>query len=119
MRNRNWTDEELILALDVYFSVSSKKFTAQTPEIIELSEFLRRVSLKSGEKISDNFRSPDGIAMMLLNFLAIEYPGKGLADVSKSQRKIWKEFSGIEKRKELTLTAQEIRSQMSGKHTGV
>ena len=114
MRNRTWTREELILALDVYCSVSSKGFNAKMPEIIELSDFFRRVALKSGEKISDNFRSPNGIAMILLNFLEIQHPGKGLAHASKAHREIWEEFSSIEKRKELSIIAQKIRSQMSG-----
>lgn len=113
MRNRDFTREELILALDVYCSASSKSFNARTPEVIELSEFFRRVALKTGEEISDNFRSPNGIAMILLNFLEIQHPGKGLAHGSKAHRKLWEEFSSIEKRRELSIIAKEIRLQMS------
>lgn len=112
MKNKPWSREELILALDVYFSIPFAKFTAQTPQVNELSEILRRMSLKAGEKISENFRSPDGVAMKLLNFYSIKRPGKGLKHASKADRKIWKEFS--ERQQELSIRAQEIRAQISG-----
>ena len=111
MTNKPWSREELILALDVYFSIPFAKFTAQTPQINELSEILRRMSLKAGEKISEDFRSPNGVAMKLLNFYSIKNPGKGLAHASKADRKIWKEFSM--RQQELSVVAQKIRTQIS------
>ena len=111
MRNKRWSRDEIILALDLYFSLPFSKFTAQTSQIGELSEILRRMSLNAGEKISGNFRSPDGVAMKLLNFYAIENKGKGLKNSSNADKEIWKEFS--KRRTELSIAAQEIRVQIS------
>lgn len=111
MRNKRWSREELILALDVYFPLPLSKITAETSQIGELSEILRRMSLNAGEKISGNFRSRNGVAMKLLNFYSIQHPGKGLVHASAADRKIWEEFS--ERRKELSIAAQEIRAQIS------
>ena len=110
MRNKPWSREELILLLDAYFSNPSRKFTAQTPQVGELSEFLRCLSLNAGEEISKSFRSPNGIAMKLMNLYSLEHPGKGLEHASMADREIWKEFKG--RQQELSFAAQEIRAQI-------
>lgn len=113
MRNKRWSREELILALDVYFSIPHTKFTKQTLQIKELSEFLRHIALRSGEKIPENFRSPSSVAMKLSNFRAID-EGKGLKNTSRADREILQEFS--KRQKELSVAAQEIRAQISGSY---
>ena len=99
------------MALDVYFSISLTDFTIQAPQVNELSKILRHMFSKSGEEMYENFRSPSSIVMKLRNFYAIENEGKGLRNVSKADRKIWKEFTG--RQQELSIAAQEIRAQIS------
>ena len=105
MRNRTWNRDELILALDVYFSI--------LPQIVHLSEMLRRMPPEVGEKRADNFRSPASVIMKLTNFLAIDpdLQSPGLSRVAKGDRKIWDEFA--KRREELTAAARAIRARMS------
>jgi len=58
MKRRNWTREELILALNLYLKLPFGKMHSRTPEVIHLA------------KIID--RTPSSIAMRLVNFASVD-----------------------------------------------
>jgi len=59
MARNFWTEEELILALDVYFKLPFGRLNSTTPEVIELAGFL-------------NGRTPNSASMRLNNFAACD-----------------------------------------------
>ena len=101
---KNWSRNERILALDLYFSIhaaSSRPISLDPdhPRIVELSKMLERTR--------------NSIKMKLDNFLALDpdYPGVGLHNVASGDREIWDEFA--ERREDLTAAAQAIRARIS------
>ena len=82
-RNRPWSREELVLALDLYFKIGASYKTH--PDVIELSEVLNRLSDSSGESDATRFRNPSGVAMKLGNFARLDrnYSGAGLTHGNK------------------------------------
>ncbi len=92
-RNPKWTRDEIILALNVYFKVDDmSKLSAQDNSIVQLSELLKKLSIYEHKNVSDTYRNPNGVLMKLTNFQSIEYPGKGLTNVSKLDKQIFNEF---------------------------
>lgn len=45
MRNPPWTRDELILVLDLYFRLGRRQADATDPEVVALSDTLRRLQL--------------------------------------------------------------------------
>lgn len=94
-RNPNWTRDELILALDLYFRVNPSHTSDKNPEIIQLSDLLNELPIHPRESIDEKFRNPNGVYMKLCNFLRLDpsYPGEGLKAGSKLEEEVWEEFS--------------------------
>lgn len=92
-RNKKWSKEELILALDLYFKVGTT--SATNPDVIELSECLNRLSDPSLEPNSNKFRNPNGVAMKVSNFASLDpnYSGKGLSHRGRLEQQVWDEFN--------------------------
>lgn len=111
-RNPNWTREELILALDLYFKVNPLHTSEKTPEIIELSRILNILPIHKVKPDPDRFRNPSGVYMKLCNFLRLDpsYPGVGLDAGSKLDEEVWNEF--FTNRRQLSLTANSIKDNM-------
>jgi len=108
-RNPNWTRDELILALDLYFRSGRKQLDASVPEVIELSKILNSLHIHRSDERNVDFRNSHGISMKLANFSSIdpEYLGVGLRRGGKLDKEIWDEYStDIEK---LNTTAKSIR----------
>src|SRR2546426_516605 len=76
----DWTREELILALDVYFRSPAAKGTSSHPAIIEMSKILNELPIHGRENRNVEFRNTNGVSMKLSNFLRFDpsYKGKGL-----------------------------------------
>lgn len=93
-RNKPWSREELILALDIYYSISPGQFHHQNPSVIALSQRLASIPGQDGEVRNDNYRSPASVAMKLANLMYFDpdYPG-GLKAGSKLDREVWDEFA--------------------------
>lgn len=108
-RNPNWSREELILALDLYFRLGPGRFSAADPEVISLSEVLNSLPLHSMRPDAQRFRNPNGVNMKLCNFLRLDpsYRGKGLQRGAKLEEGIWAEFAS--NRERLSAHAAEIR----------
>jgi hypothetical protein len=79
-RNPAWTDDELILALDLYFRLNPARTSDSNPAIIELSGVLNSLPIHAEALRGEKFRNPSGVYMKLCNFLRFDpgYSGKGL-----------------------------------------
>lgn len=90
MKNPVWNDEELILALDLYFSLSYGQMHSKNPLVIELSDFLTRLNYHKGF-----CRTPGSVSLKLANFMRIdpEFKGKGMIDGGKQEKVIWEEYA--------------------------
>lgn len=108
-RNPDWTRDELILALDLYFRVDPSHVSKTHPEIIALSKLLNDLPVDRGMMADEHFRNPNGVYMKLCNFLRLDpsYTGKGLVAGSHLDETIWDEFAA--NRELLTKTSAAIR----------
>jgi len=90
-RNPPWSREELILALELY--LKEGLLDDHSPKVIELSETLKDLAFVQKED-PEVFRNPNGVAMKLANFAALDpqYNGRGLSGGGKLDKEIWKEF---------------------------
>ena len=107
-KNPNWSRDELILALDLYFKVGRQRLDESHPEVIQLSQLLNQLPIHSSDTRNIDFRNSQGVSMKLGNFSALdpEFQSKGLKRGSKLDQEVWNEFAGdIEK---LKLTAVSI-----------
>ena len=95
MKNPNWTKDELILALELYFRDPTARGNKKHPEVINLSRLLNRLPIHSGNEIETNFRNPTGVAMKLGNYLRFDpsYTGKGLDRGNKMEEEVWNLYS--------------------------
>lgn len=89
--NPNWTRDETILALDLYFDLSGKIPPGSDERIKALSELLRRFPYHAAASKNESFRNPDGVAFKLQNLRQIA-TGKGLGNVSETDRSVWAEL---------------------------
>jgi 5-methylcytosine-specific restriction enzyme A len=96
MSNPDWSRDELILALDLYFRVPSARGSKTNPEVQELSKILNLLPIHRGQDLDEDFRNPNGVGMKLSNFLRFDpsYEGKGLKRGSRLEEEIWATFSG-------------------------
>jgi 5-methylcytosine-specific restriction enzyme A len=109
MRNPAWHRDEIILALDLYFSKERGSIDGKNPKIVELSKVLNKLPLFAERPDEEKFRNPNGVTLKLSNFLPFDpnYQGKGMTGGSKLDEKIFKEY--FDKRAELHAVASEIR----------
>lgn len=82
MPRRNWTREELLLALNLYCKLPFSKFSSSTPEIKQLATIIQR--------------TPSAVAMKLSNFASLDpsLEQAGLRHGGKLDKEIWDEFTG-------------------------
>lgn len=97
MERRNWTREELILALNLYLKLPFGKLHSRTPEIVHLAELIGRTS--------------SSVAMRLNNFASVDpyHQNRGIVGLpggKKQVQPIWDEF--INNRDELLFLSEEI-----------
>ena len=102
MRSPNWSEEEVMLALDLYVNRDLawlNRMSDSTAEIVGLSSLLNALDLHSEKP--KKFRSTGSIRMKLANFMALDdkYTRGSLGNVGALDRKVWNEFS--DKPKEL------------------
>lgn len=89
-RNPNWSREELILALDLYFRNGGRDPGDTHPDVLNLSALLQRMAAQAG---LETFRNGNGVAMKLMNFRSLDPAflskgGKGLAKAGALDRQI-------------------------------
>ncbi|MFH1851165.1 MAG: HNH endonuclease [Candidatus Neomarinimicrobiota bacterium] len=89
--NPNWTKDETILALDLYFDFQGHIPSSNDNRIIALSELLRTFPYHSLAIRRESFRNADGVVFKLQNLRQVA-TGKGLGNVSKMDRAVWREY---------------------------
>lgn len=86
-RNPNWTRDELILALDLYFRVN--------PSVVALSRLLNDFPVHPVRPDAARFRNPNAVYMKLGNLLRLDADctGIGLEAGSKLDREVWESLA--------------------------
>ena len=99
--NPDWTRDETILALDLYFDLEGKIPSGTDERIQKLSALLRQFPYHAEASRRESFRNPDGVAFKLQNLRQVA-TGKGLGNVSETDRRVWQELGMVpNKTKEL------------------
>lgn len=95
MARFDWTPDELILALDLYFKEPGAIGSKSHPAVHELSAVLNNLPIHPALDRNEHFRNPNGVGMKLANFLRFDssYTGKGLNRGNKYEEQIWNEFA--------------------------
>jgi 5-methylcytosine-specific restriction protein A len=95
MRNPDWVRDEVIIALDLYVRAGRKQLPATHPDVIRVSELLRRLPIHGPGVRDEKFRNPDGINMILGNFLGVDpaHPTPGLSRKNRLQEEVWRDFA--------------------------
>ena len=95
-RNPTWVEEELILALDLYLRAGLLDDKDQA--VIELSRDLNSLPLHSERPDADRFRNPNGVALKLANFAALDpnYDGLGMKRFGKLDAEVWERYASVE-----------------------
>jgi hypothetical protein len=108
----DWTRQELILALELYFAsgadVTGKYPDAPSREAQALSDTLKRLSAYPLEQRPENYRSGAAVRRKLGNFLAAQGAAPGLPNGSRMDAVILWEF--YNRRDELRAEADAIRA---------
>jgi len=89
--NPNWTRDETILALDLYFQFEGKIPGPKHEKVVELSRILNTLPIHPIELRKANFRNPDGVVFKLQNLRSVA-TGKGLYNTSKMDKSVWQDF---------------------------
>ena len=90
----NWREEEIRLLLSFYKEMKSGDMHKSHPEVLKASEAIRNLDINKEYSLkSTAFRSPNGIALKLANFLFLDpnYSGKGMKGCSALDRKLFNE----------------------------
>lgn len=83
MASASFTRDEVILALDVFYSSQKGRVTADSDEIKELSLLLNRLPIHPVENRRADFRSPAGITTQLIRFRSSCISGKKVQNVGE------------------------------------
>jgi 5-methylcytosine-specific restriction protein A len=105
-RNPPWSTDEIVLALALYFDHGWLDDT--DPRVIELNGILNTLPHAAGD--ASTFRNPNGVAMKLANFLALDpdYHGAGLKSRSRLDGEVWEAWA--DRRDECRALAASIRA---------
>ncbi|HMK18417.1 MAG TPA: HNH endonuclease [Chitinophagaceae bacterium] len=109
MRNPKWHRDEIILALDLYFSKDRGSIDSGNPKIIEVSKVLNQLPIFHDRPDKEKFRNPNGVTLKLSNFKHFDpdHKGVGMSGGSKLDEIVFNEF--YNDREKLRAIATEIR----------
>ena len=95
-RNPPWAEEELILALDLY--LRSGPLDDANPAVMDLSRILNDLTIQPERPDAGRFRNPNGVALKLANFAAIDpnYVGRGMTRGGKRDTEVWNRYASDE-----------------------
>lgn len=117
-RNPAWTEDELVLALDLYVRSPHARQAKRDPDVAELSRLLRASPVTRSAPDPQRFRNVNGVFMKLQNFKAVDpdYTSTGRrglqAGAAQRERELFERFTGREY--ELHELAQCIRERLVG-----
>ncbi len=82
--------------MDLYFRAGRRQLPPEHQDVILLSDLLNRFPIHPPEGRDENFRNPNGISMILGNFLGVdpEHETPGLSRNNRLQEEVWREFAG-------------------------
>jgi 5-methylcytosine-specific restriction protein A len=108
MRNPDWVRDEIILAMNLYVRAGRKQLPPSHKEVVSLSQLLNRLPLHPSASRDENFRNPNGVSMILGNFLGVDpvHNQPGLSRNNHLQAAVWADF--IDNPDLLLRTAQSI-----------
>lgn len=89
--NPKWTRDETILALNLYFDCHEQIPSRSDARVKDLSNLLRQLPYHRSASRVESFRNADGVTFKLQNLRSVA-TGKGLGNVSGTDRQIWTEF---------------------------
>jgi len=89
--NPNWTFDEVVLALDLYFECDGKVPGPRDERVQDLSKLLRTFPYHAAAARKESFRNPDGVAFKLQNLRQVA-TGHGLGNVSTVDRAVWEQL---------------------------
>jgi hypothetical protein len=80
-KRQRWSNDELLVALELYLRFKPSQLSKQDPEILDLARLTAR--------------SHNAVYMKLCNFLSLDpkYPGDGLTHIGRADREIWSQFA--------------------------
>jgi 5-methylcytosine-specific restriction protein A len=107
--NPNWTKDETILALNLYFQLDGKIPGSSSQAVQELSLLLNQLPIHALELRNKKFRNPDGVAFKLQNIRSVA-TGVGLSNTSRTDKEIWNLYG--ENRGEVAKIAETIRKSI-------
>jgi len=109
MRNPKWHRDEIILALDLYFSKERGPIDDKNKKIIEVSKIINKLPLFPDRPDKEKFRNANGVTLKLSNFLHFDpdYNGTGMKGGSKLDREVFEEY--YSQREKLKSIAEEIK----------
>lgn len=112
-----WTRDELILALDLYYRSDRTLIDEHDPGVAELSAFLRELPLHTGPR-PKNHRSVDAVAMKISNLARFDsqQQHRTLPRGSKLDALVWDEFAHASDR--LHQLADALRKNFTGTADG-
>ncbi len=98
-RNPDWARDELILAMDLYFTNPSNPPGKTSTAVAELSNLLNKMHRISGGRASLTFRNADGVYMKMMNIRSIDpafvaQGKKGMKAGGSLEKAIWLEYQG-------------------------
>ena len=113
MPNPVWTRDELILGLECYLQNGPKAIHAKSNCITDLSNCLRNLPVHPVAARSKSFRNPEGVALTLSGFIALDTSNenKGIRHNSCALIDVWEIYK--DKRDYIFDVAQSIRSVSS------
>ncbi|RVC76860.1 HNH endonuclease, partial [Mesorhizobium sp. M2A.F.Ca.ET.046.02.1.1] len=105
--NPDWTRDETILALELFFESDMGRLRSADPRVQLLSDVLRALPYHEDAARNERFRNAAGVAFKVQNLRSV-VTGKGLQNVSAMDRAIWAEFG--DRREEVVRLAALIRA---------
>ncbi len=93
-RAPDWAREEILLALQLYFSAGGA-LDDTDPRVTELSALLNRLTIHPHQVRPTTFRNANGVSMKMMNIERLDpgYEGKGLSAGGKLEEALWVEFA--------------------------
>lgn len=93
-RAPDWAREEIILALQLYFSAGGA-LDDMDPRVAELSALLNRLTIHPPDSRPSTFRNVNGVSMKLMNIERLDpaCKRKGLTAGGKLEEMLWAEFA--------------------------
>lgn len=93
-----WSEDEMVLALEVYLRHRGQRISRTSREALQLSEALRRLAGQRGYGYRLPFRNPEGMEQQLGKFLDLDPTSTiaGRGDPSKLHRQVWDRYANDE-----------------------